>query len=343
MAHKPRVAVVYGGANDNRDLSLETGRWVLEHIPKAHYEVIPVHVTGQGGWQVPLGSLPITSHVSRVLEMLFASVPVLPAAQALPRLLSREPDALFTVLRGAGGDDGAMQSLAQTVGISAVGSPPATCAVTSDKRTCARAIEPVAMSPFSIPAHQATWSDFGRPVFVKQTSTEGSVGVSRVETAQEFEKVSERKDAIVQEARAGHELSVTVYQDMGGAIRVLPPTSVIPVKAAYFDALAKRRAGRVKLVAADTRNAVVKKAMQLAQDIYELLNCRGVVQIDMIAHAHGIDILEVNTVPTAGVASPLVQQLSSFRLHPSQFLDSVIRESVANPVKAPLVAHGVRA
>lgn len=330
---KPRVAVFYGGGLDNRDLSLATGEWFLEHMPRAQYDVIPVHVTAQRQWQVPLGSLPRQGGVNRVLEMLMAAVPVMPPAQALPRLLSREPDVFFTLLREAGGDDGAMQMLANTVGISAVGSPPVTCAVTSDKRACARAIEPVAMSPFTIPAEQATWSDFGEPVFVKRASAEGSTGVVRIEDGHEFENIRERRsDQLVQEARLGQELTVTVYQDAEGNIRGLPPTTIIPVKATYFDALAKRRSGRVKLVATDTHNTVSRRAMQLAQDIYELLHCRGVVTIDMIAHPHGIDVLEVNTVPVAGAHAPLASQLESAGVQPNQFIDSVIRESVARGV-----------
>ncbi|MEK7556494.1 MAG: hypothetical protein AAB538_00785, partial [Patescibacteria group bacterium] len=94
---KPRIAVFFGGEANTRDLSLETGRAVSTYMPRSQYDVIPVHVNEQGEWQVPLGSLPASGSAERAMEMLQAAVPALSPAQALPRLLSREPDAFFTL------------------------------------------------------------------------------------------------------------------------------------------------------------------------------------------------------------------------------------------------------
>lgn len=342
MKKKPRVAVFYGGAQDNRDLSTATGQWVCEHLPRSRYDVIPVHVTADERWQVPLGSLPSSGSVSRVMEMLTGAVPMLPRARALPRLLDREPDVLMTLVRGAGGDDGSIQGLASTVGVAAVGPTPAVCVTTADKQACARAIETIALSPFAVPvAHTLPAAEAAKdvlehmqpPFFVKPRATEGSVGVSRVESAHELASALAtarvRGDVLVQEAPSGVELSVTVYDDEHGRVHVLPPTVVHPLRAKFFDALAKRRGGRVKLVTGDQSDAVTQQAMEIAQAVYVQLNARGAIQIDMVAHAGGIDVLEVNTVPVASAHTPLTAQLAEGNVTPTQFVDSLVRRALA--------------
>lgn len=335
---KPRIAVFFGGDPSTRDLSLETGHWASEHIPRSQYDVIPVHVNEQQQWQVPLGSLPQTGSMSRALEMLQAAVPALSPAQALPRLLSRSPDVFFTLLRGKGGDDGRIQTLAETVGVVAVGSGPLTCVTTADKQACARAVEAIALTPFAVPISQAAQAleaaadireDFTFPLFVKPKAAEGSTGISRVERPEDLpaaiETAQEAGDILIQEEQRGTELSVTVFEDAAGRIRVLPPTIVQPMAATYFDSLAKRRAGRVKLLTAEADEPMTARAMEIAHDVYTALTCRGVVTIDMVAHDGDIDVLEVNTVPTATAHTPLLHQLKAAGIHPSQFVDSVVR------------------
>lgn len=332
----------YGGARDNRDLSTATGQWVCEHLPRSQYDVIPVHVTADQRWQVPLGSLPASGHVNRVMEMLAGAVPMLPPARALPRLLDREPAVLVTLVRGPGGDDGSIQNLANTIGVAAVGPTPAVCVTTSDKQACARAIEAIALSPFAIPvsfgesaagAADAIRGQLPGPVFVKSHSLEGSSGVSRVEADEDLSAAlsaaRHQGDVLVQEAGTGTELSVTVYEDDEGRVHVLPPTKIAPTRAKFFDALAKRREGRVKLETGTLNDPTMRAAMEIARAVYHHLALQGVAQIDMIASADGIDVLEVNTVPTATPYTPLVHQLAAAGVSPAHFVDGLVRRALA--------------
>ncbi len=275
------------------------------------------------------------------MEMLQAAVPALSPAQALPRLLSREPDAFFTLLRGVGGDDGRIQNLAETVGAANVGSPSLTCVTTADKQACARAIGMVALTPVSLPVPQraepeeaaATLpEDFSYPLFVKPNAAEGSTGVSRVEKAEDLPAAIAAAqavgDVLLQEEQPGTEMTVTVFEDHTGRIRVLPPTIIQPKVATYFDSLAKRRGGRVALVTAKTAEPETARAMEVARDVYLALGCQGVATIDMVMHGNDVDVLEVNTVPTITAHTPLLGQLAAAGLHPSQFVDSVVQAAL---------------
>ncbi len=332
----------FGGGADNYDLSRETGQWVSEALPRGKYDVIPVQVTPEHAWQVPLGSLPRQGEVSRATAMLMSAVPALPIPQALPRLLSREPEVFFTVLRGKGGDDGSIQQLADMAGAGAVGPSAAMCLTTSDKAMCAQAIEKLALAPFTMtvpamrPAAEAAVevaSNFNTAVFIKPRVAEGSVGVRRVEMATELpEAIAAAQaygDAIVQEARPGVELAVTVYQDEDGSVRVLPPTEIQPTKASFFDSLAKRRPGRVRLATREAQDTVTRRVTQLAREVYELLGSRGALTIDMMADGNAIDVLEVNTIPVASAHTPLIHQLRAGGVAPTTFVDSLVRDALA--------------
>ena len=101
MLHrKPHVVVFYGGSSGNEDLSTETGQWVCEYIPRSKYQVTPVEVTQDGKWKVPLGSLPTSGAVARVMQMLSKAVSPLVPAKALERLFTRPVDAFVSLLRG---------------------------------------------------------------------------------------------------------------------------------------------------------------------------------------------------------------------------------------------------
>lgn len=340
---KPRVAVFFGGSPDNYDLSYDTGRWVSEYLPRSTYDVIPIHVTPAGAWQVPLGNLPHHGGVGRALEMLQAALPALSVRQGAARLFAREPDVLFTVLRGKGGDDGALQQLAETMEAAAVGPSPAVCLTTANKNLCAQALEPLVLAPFSITlpkssapmeAAAVAADTFSAPVFVKPASSEGSTGVTRIEQAAQLPAaiaaLQRRGDVLVQEAKDGTEISVTVYEDESGQTRTLPPVEVHPVKAQFFDSLAKRRAGRVSVTAGDAKSSLMRRAGQLARDIYESLSAKGALTIDLIAHGNDLDLLEVNTVPVAAGQAPLLVQLAAAGTHPTQFVDSLVRAALTS-------------
>lgn len=338
---KPHVVVFFGGQSPTHDLSLATGHWACQYIPRARYHVTPVHITPEGHWQVPLGSLPQQGPVDRMMNMLFASVRALPPTQALERLLRKPVAAFFTLLRGAGGDDGSLQSLASALHIPAVGSPAATCQQTSHKQLCASRVADIVTSPFSLHFTHAqpvaamaeeVADTLQAPFFVKPAQQEGSSGVIRVATADELPAALEQspaRDVVVQEQSPGHEFTITLLEDERGRLIALPPTTIVPKVATFYDELAKRRAGRVTLhTAAAQDDPVLRAAETIARDVYHHLGCRGHASFDMVGSDDGIDLLEVNTVPTVTDTTPLKYQLQAAGLHPSTMLDSLIRRSL---------------
>lgn len=342
MKRKPHVVVFFGGDSGNADLSSETGYWMCQYIPRSSYQVTPVRVTADGKWQVPLGSLPSSGSITRMMDMLGEAVPALPAQAALERLLARPVDAFFTLVRGVGGDDGTMHSLGEVLHIPTVGSSASVARMTYDKNLFDHAIRDFGGTPYNELFKASRSSEdisdeirerFVPPFFLKPVCEEGSTGVCRVDTVDDLQQAlsfsRSRGDILLQEHRPGVELSMTVYEDASGEIHVLPPTVVVPKKATFYDRLAKRREGRVELHSPKRGdNPLWDEAADIARDVYDELGCLGATCIDMIADEDGVDVLEANTIPTLSAFTPLAKQLKAAGLHPARFVDGIIRRTL---------------
>ncbi len=339
---KPRVVVFFGGDSGSHDLSVETGHWVCNYVPRSKYQVTPVRVTPDGKWQVPLGGLPQYGPVGNIMNNLFSAVPETSPTQGMERLLKTPIDALMTVVRGQGGDDGALHGLGNMLSVPVVGSSLKSCQQTSDKHVCAQSTADIVSSPLS--RRYSKMDDiedikddvrefFMPPLFVKPVGQEGSFGVIAVDSLDELgpalKAAQQTGDVLVQEKANGTEVSVSLFDDRRGVLRVLPPTIVVPEKAHFYDHLAKRRIGRVKLHTPITdSNPLLDEVEEIARDVYEELDCQGLVSFDMIIGDDTTQLLEVNTVPTLTTLTPLRQQLKVAGVRPGGLFDSLIRRSL---------------
>ncbi len=341
---RPRVAVFYGGAASNHDLSSETGMWVCQYLPRSLYDVVPVQVTPYGKWRVPLGSLPKTGPVKKTMRMLVEAVRPLPPDQALARLFQQPVDAFMTVLRGQGGDDGAIQSLGTALHVPAAGSPLSTCQQTSNKHLFQQAISEIASTPYTLrfaqntPAEEiieAARAQFVPPLFVKPAAEEGSYGIEYVDDldslAAAIHKVRQNGDVLLQENMPGRELSLTLVQDKNGKVHSLAPVAIKPQKSPYFDSLSKRRPGRASFHPLQMNDdPILTEAEAIARDVFEELGCRGIATVDMIAGDDIVDVLEVNTIPAFSEMTPLKHQLKATGVHPATVFDHLIQRAWNN-------------
>lgn len=336
---KPHIALFLGGGTGSHDLSYETGQELCYYLPRSKYRVTPVRVTPQGKWQVPLGSLPAQGPVKKVMNNLFKVVRAVSPTKGLERLLRTPVDALMTVIRGRGGDDGALHGLGTSLNIPVIGSPQYACQQTSDKYICGQRVDDIVSAPITRRYRQTQELDdmveeiksvFVAPLFVKPAQQEGSYGVTEVshhdELASAVKSAREEGDVLVQQRSPGTELVFTLIDDERGGLYQLPPTVVVPQRAVtYYDHLAKRRAGRVILHTPAQENLpILSEVEELTRDVYNELGCRGAVSFDVVVDEDSAELLDVNTVPTFTELTPLKYQLKRAGVHPSKLFDSLI-------------------
>lgn len=340
---KPHVVIFLGGEVGSHDLSSETGQWLCYYLPRSKYRVTPVRVTPQGKWQVPLGSLPEVGPVKKIMDNLFKAVRTVTPVKGLERLLRTPVDALMTVLRGRGGDDGALQGLGNTLKIPVVGSPQYACQQTSDKYVCGQRLDSIVSAPVARRYRRTEALDdvvrearevFVPPLFVKPVRQEGSYGVVEVlshdELASAVRATREHGDILIQQRAPGTELTLTLFDDARGVIHQLPPTVVVPQRATtFYDHLARRRTGRVILhTPYQERLPILDEVEELTRDVYNELGCRGPVSFDVMVDEDAAELLDVNTVPTFTSLSPLMAQLKAAGVHPSVLFDQIVSRSL---------------
>lgn len=340
---KPHVAIFFGGDAGSHDLSYETGQWLCYYLPRSKYRVTPVRVTPQGKWQVPLGSLPMLGPVKKVVNNLFQAVRAVSPAKGLERLLRTPVDALMTVIRGRGGDDGALHGLGASLNIPVIGSPQHACQQTSDKYVCGQGVDDIVSAPMTRRYRQTQELNdiveeareiFVAPLFVKPAQQEGSFGVVEVthhdELAPAVKLAQAQGDVLVQQRSPGTELVFTLIDDERGGLYQLPPTVVVPQRAVtYYDHLAKRRTGRVMLHTPEREHLpILDEVEELTRDVYSELGCKGVVSFDVVVDEDSAELLDVNTVPTLTELTPLKYQLKRAGMHPGKLFDSLIQRSL---------------
>ena len=332
---RPRIVVFSGGQEEHAGISSQSGKWLCQYIPRSQYDVVPVEVTHEGKWKVPLGSLPKTGPVGRTMDMLSSVTQPLAPSDALDRLFSKPVDSIITVLRGKGGDDGALHSMGALLGIRVAGSNHHTARSSSHKHQFAHSISDIAATPYShLVRHTMSAEEieselrgeFMPPFFIKPVHSENSHGIVRVDSLSHLRRAIESakqhsQDFIVQEHAPGLELTVTVYMDQKGAIHALPPTIVTPKGSAFYDYHTKQRDGAAQFHTVHSSDkSLAEQAEEIARDVYESLSCQGVATVDMIADAGAIDVLELNTIPTFHPASPILHQLKEAGLHPEDLI-----------------------
>jgi D-alanine-D-alanine ligase len=337
---RPPVAIFFGGTPGNHDLSQETGYWACHYIPRSKYDVIPVHINEDGKWQVPLGTLPQHGTVDRMLDVLFQSVPAVSPHQGLERLMRHPLRAFMTVLRGPGGDDGAMHALGKTLGVPVIGS---STEATAQKHLLNRMVDDIVPTPLTRHFAQRTPTeaiieearrDFVPPFFVKPAQEEGSVGIEEVHSMDELlpalKRVQASGDILLQERSPGTELTITLIQDSSGSVQILPTTAILPTNARFYDHMAKRRAGRVAFQQVPWQDDWrTTEGAAVARELFDALGCQDCVSVDVTVGESGPTLLEVNTIPTFTEFTPLRHQLSAAGLHPTTLFDRLLQRRLS--------------
>jgi D-alanine-D-alanine ligase len=207
-----KVAVLLGGDSTEREISLISGKAVL----------------------AALKSRGIDAHAFD------------PHEKPVQLLVSEGFDRAWNILHGPGGEDGLIQGALEWLGMPYTGSGVLASALTMDKLKTKRV---VVGAGYLAPAYAALSSladlpgalaRIGLPMMVKPASQGSSVGITKVKSADEFQRAYEEAravDPIVFAERfiTGDEFTVGVLQGQAlPSIRIVPATEFYDYQAKYF-------------------------------------------------------------------------------------------------------------
>lgn len=305
---KLRVAVLMGGKSPEHNVSLVTGKGVVENLDKEKYEVIPVKVPSQG---CDLGFLN----------------------------LSPAPDVFFIAMHGPFGEDGTIQGMLDFLGYKYTGSGVLASAIGMNKIIFKKLIEyaqiptpkwVVVLKGSQVPKGI---NKIGPPWVVKPSGQGSSVGVKIVKAEKKLDEAINQafeynSKVLVEEYIEGTEVSCGVLGN--NKPQALPVIEICP-KNEFFDYEAKYNAEKCdEIVPARISDEMTKKVQEIAVKVYETINCRGFGRVDMIIKKDIPYVLEINTIPGLTPTSLLPQEAKAAGISYSQLLDKVIKYALSS-------------
>ena len=251
-------------------------------------------------------------------------------------------DAILMCLHGTPGEDGKLQGYFDLINLPYTSCNAATSALTFNKRytlavaafggiKVAKSIHLFKQNKLDI---HSILKNLQLPVFVKPNNGGSSLGMSKVVDSTLLEsaiiKAFEVDDQVlVEEMISGREFTIGVYSTKNELI-ALPITEII-TQNDFFDYEAKYLGKSEEVTPAKISNEIKTQIEKAALEIYDLLNCSGIVRIDFIYNEKDAQpyMLEVNTVPGQSQASIVPQQVLAKGLTLKEFYTSLI-ENVIN-------------
>lgn len=318
---KPRIAVLFGGVSSEHEVSLRSAFSIVQNMPESA-ECITVGITKKGRWLlypgdpalipsgewehhpdcVPTGISPdrqVHGIVNLLQDGSFSTIKI---------------DAVFPALHGKNGEDGTVQGLCALAGIPCVGCDTLASAVCMDKTVTKVILESigVAVAPWEL-VHAAEIEDYdavrarleaklGYPMFVKPAGSGSSIGVTRVNSADDLRDAlalaqAHGRKILVEKLIRGREVECAV---LGNDAPRAGEVGEIRAVDGFYDYESKYLTDTSELlVPAPLPREAYQNIRAIALRAYRALGCCGMARVDFFYCEDSGDIVlnEVNTIP----------------------------------------------
>lgn len=320
-----RIAVVSGGTSAEHDVSVASAAAVEAALARIGVEAVRLRVERDGCWSSrgrPLGPSPAAG-LAAALELL------------------ADCDAVYPMIHGAPGEDGALAALATLAGIRVIGSPLTASAVTMDKELTklVAAANGVDVAPGR--CHGAAELDAGipfvRPVIVKPATAGSSHGVRLARTPAEFAAaIAEARlfdeRVLVEQPVVGREIDVAVVRTAAGELLVPPPLEIHGE--GVFDSATKYDGTARFTVPAAIDDATARRLQGTARALFETLGCDAIARLDFFVTPDGRLVLnEINTIPGMTAHSQVPRMFAAAGVSYEELIAAVVGAPV--PTRTP--------
>ena len=300
-----KIAVLLGGTSAEREVSLNSGKAVLEALLNQGYDAHPID--------------PKEYNVANLKKDGFNRV--------------------FNILHGRGGEDGTMQGLLEQIGLPYTGCGVMASALTMDKMRTKMLwkafglpvadMEVVTRETFADLDPQAVVDKLGLPLMVKPSLEGSSVGLTKVKAVDELKSAVEYalkfdNTILIEEWLAGDELTVPVLDS-----QVLPAIRIVP-EGEFYDYNAKYISDNTQYFCpAGLTSEREQELAILVKRAYDAVGCRGWSRIDVMCDAKGdFRLVEVNTNPGMTSHSLFPKSAASVGISFEQLVVKILELSV---------------
>lgn len=305
-----RIAVLFGGKNEERDVSIASAAGIVPALRSVGHDVVAVD-TAAGFLSIDEEARVLRNDVPLSAPSAEATYPRGDLVAALAGRLA-EVDLVFLALHGGEGENGTMQAYLSLLGLPYTGSDATGSALAMDKELSKRLFRaggiPTPDWLFNPASPAAAVRHLGSPLIIKPNAQGSTVGLTLARDVQEaeegFELANRYGDVLIERFIAGRELTVGVLDGRPLAVGEI----VIPASSAFSYAEKYQPGAVLEVFPADLDKETTRRAQHLAAQAHQVLKLRGYSRADFRLDPDGeLWLIEVNTLPGMTSTSLLPQ------------------------------------
>ena len=314
------VAVVMGGYSGESVISLRSGQLILAEINKSKFTPFEIHILLEGWYclqnetKYPINKADFSVEIDN-------------------KKINFE--VVINTIHGTPGEDGHLKAYWELLDIPYTGCNFYQSGLTFNKRDTLSVV-----AKFNIPKAKSVYlnkkdainfeaikAELDLPFFVKPNQSGSSLGVSKVDAQDQFDKAlefafAEDSDILIESYLNGVEVSVGVLNYLGET-KVLGITEILSQND-FFDYEAKYLGKSQEITPARISSEVEQKVVETASKIYQILGMSGFSRIDFIIMNDVPHFIEINTNPGLSPQSIFPQQAAFANLKFDNLLENEI-------------------
>lgn len=323
---KKNIAIVGGGDSPEYGISVKSAEQIMHNFNKERYNSFAVTIKGLN-WKArcPDGSeVPVNIQDFSIRH----------------KKKKYRFDYAYIIIHGSPGEDGKLQGYLEIQKI-----PYNTCNVLSsalsfNKYACKNYLKNfgILTAESILLKKKADFSEplvkekVGLPCFIKPNNGGSSFGITKVNKSEDLEKAVDEaflidNEVIIEAFVKGTELSCGLLKTKKEEF-IFPVTEIISSNE-FFDFEAKYTDGKAQeITPARVPDDIQKRCKQTASEIYDYLNCRGIVRVDFILRGNQLYFLELNSIPGMTKESIVPRQIRAMGLKVDQIIEKVIEDTM---------------
>ena len=328
---KARIALLYGGAGSEHDVSVMGYQYVTELLKDSDYEILPVYVDKTGEWLIRIKGADTPTYPTRNMGgSLYTGYGFIKIDAAIP------------LLHGDGGEDGSVQGALEIADIPCVGAGVCASAVCLDK-TYAKAVAESLGIPTvsSVTFSRVTDTEVALaacrerldfPMFIKPRRLGSSVGAYPARDEVEFRyafprAMYEGENLVIVERMLTDKRELEcAFCEMNGEEIITPPGEVL---VEGFYGYGEKYGGKTRTAAiADVTDSIREEISVYSRALADALGLRHLARIDYFLSEGRLYFNEVNTFPGFTGESLYPKMLKANGIDPACALISFVEDAL---------------
>ena len=342
---KIKLGVIFGGMSTENEVSVVSGKNVLENLSKEKYDIYPIYIDKCGTWYEYKGEYhelkieTIQKNISKIENII---------------VYINKIDIIFPVLHGLYGEDGTIQGLLELINKPYVGCKVLASSVGMDKvyskiifekaginQTKSRYIRKKQNKYLYIKDNfdelelnineicEIIEKELNYPMFVKPSNSGSSVGVSKVKEKNKLqeailEATKFDNKVLIEEGIDGKEIECAV---LGNEEVIAGEVGEIKPAEEFYSYDAKYKNGESKtIIPAEISEEKRKEVQELAIKAFKAIDGKGLSRVDFFIQnkTEKIYLNEINTMPGFTQISMYPKLMEAFGITYCELLDRLI-------------------